>query len=99
MLRTTEENADEDQGISVSSRLFNFLILGIALVIIGIVVLAVASAALGSSSTSTGVVILIGPIPIVFGSGPNAIWLILIGIILTVVSIAIFILMNRKWRV
>jgi uncharacterized membrane protein len=48
------------------------------------------------SSGSVGVVILIGPFPIVFGSGPNAFWLILIGIILAFVSIVLFLVMNRR---
>ena len=86
----------EDEGITVSSRLFGFLILGIALVFIGIVVLVVASLVLGSSG-SVGVVIFIGPFPIVFGSGPNADWLILIGIILAVLSIVLFLVMNRRF--
>jgi len=93
MLRSAQET--EDEGITVSSRLFGFLILGIALVLIGIVVLVVASLAFGSSG-SVGVVIFIGSIPIVFGSGPNASWLILIGIILAVSSIVLFLVMNRR---
>jgi uncharacterized membrane protein len=90
------EQETEDEGITVSSRLFGFLILGIALVLIGIVVLVVASLVLGGSG-SVGVVIFIGPFPIVFGSGPNADWLILIGIILAVLSIVLFWVMNRRF--
>ncbi|MGD0203490.1 MAG: DUF131 domain-containing protein [Candidatus Bathyarchaeia archaeon] len=90
------EQETEDEGITVSSRLFGFLILGIALVFVGIVVLVVASLVLGSSG-SVGVVIFIGPFPIVFGSGQNADWLILIGIILAVLSIVLFWVMNRRF--
>jgi uncharacterized membrane protein len=90
------EQETEDEGITVSSRLFGFLILGIALVLIGIVVLVVVSLVLGGSG-SVGVVIFIGPFPIVFGSGPNADWLILIGIILAVLSIVLFWVMNRRF--
>jgi uncharacterized membrane protein len=90
----TEEET-EDEGIAISSRLFGFLILGVALVLIGIVVLAVVSFVL-SSSTSVGVVVFIGPFPIVFGAGPNAVWLIIIGIILAVLSIVVFLVMNRR---
>jgi uncharacterized membrane protein len=93
MLRSAQET--EDEGITESSRLLGFLILGIALVFVGIVILVVASLAFGSSG-SVGVVIFIGPIPIVFGSGPNASWLILIGIILAVLSIVLFLVMNRR---
>ena len=86
----------EDEGFTVSSRLFGFLILGIALIFVGIVVLAVVSLFL-SSSESVGVVVFIGPFPIVFGSGPNATWLILIGIILAALSIMLFLVMNRRF--
>jgi uncharacterized membrane protein len=90
------EQETEDEGITISSRLFGFLILGIALVFVGIVVLVVVSVVLGSSG-SVGVVIFIGPFPIVFGSGPNADWLILIGLILAVLSVVFFLVMKRRF--
>jgi len=90
-----QETEDEDEGITVSGRLFVFLILGIVLVLVGIVVLLVASLVSGGSG-SVGVVVFIGPFPIVFGSGPNAIWLILVGIILAVL-IVLFWVVNRRF--
>ena len=90
------EQETEDEGIMVSSRLFGFLILGFVLVFVGIVILLVASAVFGSSG-SVGVVVFIGPFPIVFGSGPSAGWLILIGIIIAVVSVMLFFVMNRRF--
>ena len=91
------EDENEDEGITVSSRLFGFLILGIALVFVGIMVLVVASLVSGGSG-SVGGVIFIGPFPIVFGAGPSAGWLILIGIILAVLSIVLFLVMNRRFE-
>ena len=91
----TSEEETESEGIAVSSRLLAFLILGIASVLIGIVVLVIASVA-STSSASVGVVIFIGPFPIVFGAGPNATWLIIIGIILAVLSIIVFSVMYRR---
>ncbi|MCW4002848.1 MAG: DUF131 domain-containing protein [Candidatus Bathyarchaeota archaeon] len=91
----TDEYADEDD--SFSNRLFVFLLLGVALVFIGIIVLVVVSSALGGSG-SVGGVILIGPIPIIFGSGPNASWLIIISVILTVISLILFFVLNRRSR-
>ena len=85
----------EDEGIGISSRLFGFLLLGIALVFVGVAVLVVASVVLGGSG-SVGGVILIGPIPIVFGAGAEAGWLIAVSVILTVASIVLFLLMNRR---
>ena len=88
------ENETEAEGVTVSRRLFVFLILGITLVLIGIVVLAVVSLVLGSLG-SVGVVIFIGPFPIVFGSGPNAILLILVGIILAVLMVLFWVMRRR----
>jgi uncharacterized membrane protein len=90
------EEEDDDEGFVVSSRFLAFLILGIALVLVGIAVLVVVSLLSSSSSGSVGVVIFIGPFPIVFGAGPNALWLILIGIILAALSVAFFFVMNRR---
>lgn len=87
----------EYEGISISGRLLGFLLLGIALVFVGIAVLVVASIFLGGSA-SVGGIILIGPIPIVFDSVPDAGWLIIISLILTVASIALFLLMNKRSR-
>ncbi len=92
-LNSTEQ--DEDEGIEVSGRLFNLIILGIALVFVGIVIVVVVSVISGFGSV--GGVIFIGPFPIVFGSGPNAVWLILIGIILAIISVVIFWIMNRRF--
>jgi len=91
-----DEEAEED-GIKISGRLFGFLLLGIALVFVGIAVLAVVSIVLGGSG-SVGGIILIGPLPIVFGSGPDAAWLIAISVILTISCITLFLIMNKRYR-
>ncbi len=90
-----ENDDSEEGGIAVSSRLFGLLILGVALVFVGIVVLVVVSLVFGSS-TSVGVVVFIGPFPIVFGSGPNAAWLITIGVVLAALSVVLFFVLNRR---
>jgi uncharacterized membrane protein len=87
----------EEEGIGVSSRLLGFLLLGIALVFVGVAVLVFASLVLGGQG-SVGGVILIGPIPIVFGAGPDAGWLIAISVILTAVSVILFLVLNRRNR-
>ena len=65
----------EDEGIGISGRLLGLLLLGITLVFVGIAVLVVASDVFRNSG-NVGGVILIGPIPIVFGAGTFSIWLI-----------------------
>ena len=88
---------DENGEIGVLGRLFGFLLLGIALIFVGIAVLVVASMVLDSSG-SVGGIILIGPIPIIFGAGPNSTWLIIISLILVVLSLALFVLLSRRAR-
>jgi uncharacterized membrane protein len=88
---------DENEGITVSSRLLGLILLGITLVFVGIAVIIIASIVLGGSG-SVGGIILIGPIPIVFGAGPEAVWLIVISVILSVISIVLFLIMNRRVR-
>ena len=88
---------DRDEGIAVSGRGFGLLLLGIALVFAGIAVIVVATVVLGGSG-SVGGVILIGPIPIVFGAGPEAGWLIAVGIAFTIISVALFLVLNRRAR-
>jgi uncharacterized membrane protein len=87
----------EDEGIGLSGRLLGFLLLGIALVFVGIAVIVVVSVVLGGSG-SLGGIILVGPIPIVFGAGPDAGWLILISIILTAISVISFLILNRRQK-
>ncbi len=88
---------DQEGGFVVSSRLFGWVLLGIAFVFVGIVIIIVASIVLGGSG-SVGGIILIGPIPIVFGSGPEAGYLIAIGAVISVISIILFLVMNRRAR-
>ncbi len=85
----------ENDGLGISSRLLGFLLLGITLVFIGVAVLVVVSVVLGGSG-SFGGVIFIGPIPIVFGAGPDAAWLIAVSVILSVISIILFLVMKRR---
>ena len=87
-----EETGDTSFGLS--GRLFSFFLLGIALVFVGVAVLVVAAVLSGSGSV--GGVIFIGPIPIVFGAGPESTWLILISLIVAALSIAVFVLSRRR---
>ncbi len=88
---------DEEGGIAVSSRLLGFLLLGISLVFVGIAVIIVASVVMDGSG-SVGGVILIGPIPIIFGAGPDAGWLIAVSVALSVISIVLFWVLNKRVR-
>jgi len=98
MYENLKQPTDESDGVTVSSRMFSLLMLGFLLVFVGIIVLIVASLMSSGGSDSFGGVVFIGPIPIVFGAGPDSNWLIIISIIIAVVMIAFFAIYMRKAR-
>jgi uncharacterized membrane protein len=63
---------------------------------VGLILVAIAAIVSQGGSTSFGGIIFIGPIPIIFGAGPGAQWLILFAIILTVLSVIMFLNLRRK---
>jgi uncharacterized membrane protein len=95
MVQYNQENDNEADGIEVSSKVFWLLIFGFILIFVGFAVVVISSFALGGSG-SVGGVIFIGPIPIVFGAGTDAGWLILIGVVITVLSVVSFLVLNRR---
>ena len=99
-MRIADEKSQEtaEEGIAVSSRLFLFLILGFVLVFIGIIVILIAVVLYGGGSANVGAVIFIGPFPIVIGAGPDVTWIVLFSIILAVLSVVVFLVMNRRLR-
>jgi uncharacterized membrane protein len=88
-------NADEE-GITVSNKFFLFLILGLILVFAGIIVILVATVFYGGGASSFGGVIFIGPFPIVIGAGPEAVLMVLFGVILAVLSVIMLLVMSRR---
>jgi len=66
------------------------------MILIGMILMMIASLTQGGGITSGGAVILIGPIPIILGSGPESTWLILLAVIITMVALAAFLLSRRK---
>jgi uncharacterized membrane protein len=90
-IRIARQSSDEATGVS---RVLALFVLGFLIVLLGIIILAVATL-VSSGSPSYGGVIFIGPIPIVFGAGPQATWLISSAIVLAALSIVVFLLMRR----
>lgn len=88
------EEAEEDSG--VPNMLFLLFAAGFVLVFVGVLIIVAAVALGGDGSASAGIVIFIGPFPIVLGAGPDAVWLILIGVILAVVNVILFVVLRRK---
>jgi len=99
-MRIADEKSQEtaEEGGTVSSRLFLFLVLGFVLVFIGIIVILIAAVLFGGGSASAGAVIFIGPFPIVIGAGPDVTLIVLFSIILAVLSVVVFLVMNRRLR-
>ncbi len=91
----SEETESENDGVEVSGRFIAVLTIGFAIVIAGFALIIISSL-VGGGSANVGGVIFIGPFPIVFGAGPDAIWLVLISLVISVVMIVIFVLMRRK---
>jgi len=100
VMRSGEEESGEtvEEGVTVSNRLFLLLIAGFVLVFVGIAVILVAAVFYGGGSVSGGVVIFIGPFPIVIGAGPDVTLIVLFSIILAVLSVVVFLVMNRRLR-
>ncbi len=70
----------------------------LGLVLIGMVVMMVASFTQGHGTTSGGAVILIGPIPIFLGNGPESAWLIVLAAVITAIALVASLLARRKMR-
>lgn len=65
------------------------------MILTGIAILIVAAVFHNGGSADFGGVIFIWFIPIVFGSGPEASWMILFAIILAVIGIIMFLILHR----
>jgi uncharacterized membrane protein len=82
-----------------SNRPQKFLILfvvGLVIIFLGIIILMVAAILYNEGSANFGGVIFIWFIPIVFGAGPEATWMVLFAIILAVLSVIMFLILRRK---
>jgi uncharacterized membrane protein len=99
-MRSADQESGEtvEEGVNVSSRLFLLLISGFVLVAVGIIIILIAAVLFSGGSASGGAVIFIGPFPIVIGAGPDVTLIILFSIIIAVLSVVVFLVMNRRVR-
>jgi uncharacterized membrane protein len=67
-----------------------------AMILVGMILIMISSFTKGQGITSGGAVILIGPIPIILGGGPESTWLILLAAIITVMALVAFLIAKRK---
>ena len=67
-----------------------------AMVFVGMILMMIASFSEGRGSGSGGAIVLIGPIPVVLGSGPESTRMILIAAVITVIALVAFLLTRRR---
>jgi uncharacterized membrane protein len=65
---------------------------GVAMIFVGFLVVALGASAGPGESSSSGGFILIGPIPIVFGNGPDSGTLAAVALVITVAMVALYLL-------
>jgi len=66
------------------------------MVFVGMILMMIASFSEGRGSASGGAIVLIGPIPVILGSGPESTWMILLAAVITVIALAAFLLTRRR---
>jgi uncharacterized membrane protein len=83
---------------NTSHKAWLLFVLGFFTVFVGLVLLIIAAVLSDGNSVSFGGFIIIGPLPIVFGAGPEAPWLILLTAIITALSVITFLILRRGAR-
>jgi len=76
------------------SNRFKLLLIGVFLMLVG-VILMMAAFFVSDSDISTGTIIIIGPIPIILGSGPHAFFAIFLAVVLTILCLILFFFMRH----
>ena len=71
------------------------LLLGFALIFLGMIFLIASSILYGNVQTTTCIVIFVGPVPIILGTGPYSVFAILFATILTILGIVFFLSLQK----
>ena len=87
------EETSEAQVWTTPMKLF---FVGVLLTFIGFIVLIISTVLQENSSVSGGLIIFVGPIPIILGSGPYAVFTILLAVILTIIGFIVFFLLRKQ---
>jgi uncharacterized membrane protein len=94
-MRLTSETVERSEG-DKGRKFLTLLVLGFFMVVVGFILVAIAVMISQVGSPGLGGIIFIGPIPIVFGAGPGAQWLILVAVILAALGAVTFLVLRRK---
>jgi uncharacterized membrane protein len=82
-------------GIPLLTFPLKLFLLGFTFMFLGMIFLIAFSILYGNVQTTAGIVIFVGPIPIILGSGPYSFFAILLATILTILSIVFFLLLRK----
>lgn len=93
-----QEYAQQDFEKSLTSfpLFMKVFLAGFLLIFLGVIILMIAGL-MGGISPSFGLVVFIGPIPIILGTGKYSLLAILLAVLLTIFGIVLFVIF-RKWR-
>ena len=91
-MQLSEENSEAQVWITPLKLFF----LGFLLTFIGFIVLIISTVLQENSSVSGGMIIFVGPIPIILGSGPYTVFTIIIAVILTIIGVIMFFLLRKQ---
>lgn len=94
-IKGSNEGNRAEEKILLNFPFVKMFLFGFILIFIGMMILILAALLTGLKN-SLGFIFLIGPIPIILGSGQFAPALIIIGAVLTIICLIIFILLNRR---
>jgi uncharacterized membrane protein len=87
------EETSEAQVWTTPMKLF---FVGFLLTFIGFIVLIISTVLQENSSVSGGLIIFVGPIPIILGSGSYAVFAILLAVILTIIGFIMFFVLRKQ---
>ena len=71
-------------------------VLGFVLMVMGVAIMIVAALLSGESNVSGGVVLIIWFVPIVVGWGPYSFYAVLMGVVLSIIALAVFVWLRKK---
>ncbi|MEM3580237.1 MAG: DUF131 domain-containing protein [Candidatus Bathyarchaeia archaeon] len=95
-MASKEDESEENAENRWVKRFIILFFIGFFIILVGIIITVVAALLFGEGTSSFGGFIIVGPIPIVFGAGPAAIWLVLFAIILGILSVVLFLVFWRR---
>jgi len=90
------QNQETEEASTVNVAATWLLVSGLILMFTGIIILIAATVIQGNMDISGGGTVFIGPIPIIFGAGPNAFLAILLAAALTIIGFIVFFWLRRK---